>query len=128
MAPRVSQIGHRVAAARAAIENLRPDELAEELANSGGGVLLVDVRSAGEHRSATIDGSINVPRGTIELALGGTADVDDRVVLFSDTGARSALAAAALYAIGYGDVAQLDGGLTAWSAAGLPVIGSATSG
>ena len=128
MDPRVSQIDHRIAAARAAIENLRPDELVNELAGSGGGVVLVDVRSAGEHRSGTIGGSINVPRGTIELTLGDLADLNDRVVVFCDTGARSALAATTMYEIGYKDVAQLDGGLTAWRAAGHPVIGSGTSG
>ena len=121
MTSRVTQIEHRVAAARAAIENLRPDELADELADSGGRLVLVDVRSAGEHRSGAIKGSINVPRGTIELELARIADPRCRVVVYCDTGRRSALAAATLYEIGYEDVAHLDGGLAAWRHAGHPL-------
>jgi rhodanese-related sulfurtransferase len=125
---RVSQIEHRVAAARAAIENLRPDELAGELADSGGRLVLVDVRSADEHRSGAIAGSINVPRGTIELELGRIADARSRVVVYCDTGRRSALAAATLYEIGYEDVAHLDGGLATWCHAGHPLTHFSSSG
>ena len=121
MTSRVSHIEHRVAAARAAIENLRPDELAGELAGSDGRLVLVDVRSADEHRSGAIGGSINVPRGTIELELARIADARCRLVLYCDTGRRSALAAATLYEIGYEDVAHLDGGLVAWRHAGHPL-------
>jgi rhodanese-related sulfurtransferase len=114
----------RVAAARAAIENLRPCELAAELgAPSGGAVVLIDVRSAEEHQGGSISRSINVPRGKIEMTLGTLLDPTQRIVVYCDTGARSALAAEALYELGYHDVAHLDGGLAAWSAAGRPMTG-----
>ncbi len=104
-----------VAAARASIENLRPAELAAELADRSADVVLVDVRSPDEWRSGFIGGSINVPRGALESAM---RQPSRRVVVYCDTGARSALAATALYRLGFEDVAHLDGGLDAWTATG----------
>jgi rhodanese-related sulfurtransferase len=112
----------RVTAAQAAIENLRPAELVAELdQQSTNSTLLIDVRSAEEHRLGTIIGSINVPRGLIELVLGSGIDPSRRVVVYCETGARSALTAALLYDLGYHDVAHLDGGLVAWCGAGHPL-------
>jgi rhodanese-related sulfurtransferase len=45
------------------------------------------------------------------------------VILHCASGGRSALAADTLKAVGYSDVAHLDGGLNAWKAAGRPVEG-----
>lgn len=109
-----------VASARAAIENLGPQELEAELASSTGAVFLVDVRGAEEYRSGCIAGSVNFPRGRLELECAGAA-WHRRVVLYCDTGERSALAADRLYELGFDDVAHLDGGLTAWADAGLPL-------
>jgi rhodanese-related sulfurtransferase len=49
-------------------------------------------------------------------------DRDRRVVVCSRTGARSALAVHALYALGFRDVAHLEGGLAAWVADGRPLV------
>ena len=121
-APRRRSTAQRVAAARAAIENLRPSELAAELGSpSGAAALLIDVRSSEEHQAGSIRGAISVPRGLIELTLGTVLDPARRIIVYCDNGARSALAAEALYELGYHDVAHLDGGLAAWSAAGRAV-------
>jgi rhodanese-related sulfurtransferase len=45
------------------------------------------------------------------------------VLLYCGDGARSTLAGMSLRTLGYTDVAQLDGGLVAWNAARLPVVG-----
>lgn len=123
--PRRSVTDRRVAGARASIENLRPHELAAELQATSDAdaplVALVDVRGPDEHASGAIDGSVNVPRGTIEGALDAHVERDRRIVLYCDSGDRSALAAARLYELGYTDVAHLDGGLDAWRDAGLPI-------
>jgi rhodanese-related sulfurtransferase len=49
-------------------------------------------------------------------------DPERRVIVHSTGGARSALAAASLQAMGYVRVAHLDGGLTAWKRAGRPAV------
>jgi rhodanese-related sulfurtransferase len=43
-----------------------------------------------------------------------------RVIVYCKSGGRSALAAATLLDLGYGDVAHLEGGITAWSGAQRP--------
>ena len=117
--PRIQHIDTQVRLARAVAENLRPAELAAELHD--GNVVLVDVREPDELGTGTIGGSISVPRGVVEFVAdpdgpGHRAGLDPRrrVVVFCDTGARSALVVRALYALGYRDVAHLDGGLAAW--------------
>jgi rhodanese-related sulfurtransferase len=45
-----------------------------------------------------------------------------RVIVYCRSGARAVLAAATLEVLGYTDVASLDGGITAWSEAGLPTV------
>ena len=120
---RVQHIDTQVRLARAVVENLRPAELAAELLE--GDVVLVDVREPDELGGGTIGGAINVPRGIVELAADparpdhrSVFDPRRRVVVFCDTGARSALAVHALYTFGYSDVAHLDGGVAAWVADG----------
>lgn len=69
------------------------------------------------------------PRGMLEFSADPTSayhcaefDPDRRTVLYYAPGGRSALAAATLQDLGYTQVAHLDGGLTAWREAGLPVL------
>ena len=44
------------------------------------------------------------------------------MIVYCRSGVRAALAASTLKALGYQDVANLDGGIAAWKQAGLPVI------
>lgn len=123
----MQHIDTQVRLARAVVENLRPAELAAEL--SDGHVVLVDVREPNEFCTGTIGGAISVPRGVIEFSADPTGpghraslDPQRRVVVFCDTGARSALVVHALYALGYRDVAHLDGGLAAWVGDGRALV------
>jgi rhodanese-related sulfurtransferase len=54
-------------------------------------------------------------------------DPSRRIILHCASGGRSALAAATLRQMGYGNVAHLDGGLKAWKERGLPAEEAATS-
>lgn len=116
-----------VAVARAGLENLRPAEVLAEI--QSGDVLLVDVREAEETSFGAIPAAMFAPRGMLEFwADPLSPDYQDefsperRVILYSSTGLRSALAGRSLQSLGYTDVAHLEGGLTAWSVAGFALI------
>ncbi len=116
-----------VAEAKKRVENLTVDQVATEL--EGGDTLLVDLREPGEREQhGAIPGAVSAPRGMLEFWADPSSayhrpefDPDRRVVLHCASGGRSALAADTLKQMGYGNVAHLDGGFTAWKAAGRPV-------
>jgi rhodanese-related sulfurtransferase len=118
---------HLVAEAKAHVMGLTPEEVAAELRR--GEALLVDIRETEERtENGAIRGAIHVPRGMLEFAADPTSayyrlefDPGRRTILFCSSGARSALAADALQALGYADVAYLKGGLKAWQASGRAV-------
>lgn len=115
-----------VAAAKARIENLSPDEVEQELAS---GTLLVDIREPEERQlSGAIEGNIHAARGMLEFYADPTSayhreefDPEKRIVLYCASGGRSALAVKALQALGYRNIAHLDTGIKGWIEAGKPV-------
>ncbi|MFP5322270.1 MAG: rhodanese-like domain-containing protein [Acidimicrobiia bacterium] len=116
-----------VAQAKAHVENLDVDAFAREAERDD--AVVVDLREP-EERSATgtIAGAIAIPRGMLEFRADPTSPYHDerlspdrRVLLHCASGGRSALAARSLAELGYGSVAHLDGGMTAWVEAGRPV-------
>ena len=116
-----------VSEARLHIENLSPDQVADELRR--GGVLLVDLREADERTAnGAIPSAVHAPRGMLEFYADPTNedhrpafDPHRRTILYCAGGARSALAVETLQRLGYTDVAHLDGGFTAWTRAGHEV-------
>ena len=69
-----------------------------------------------------VPGARWAPRGWLEWQVADyVPTTDTRVVVTCGDGRQSLLAAATLMELGYSDVAALNGGITAWSAAGLPV-------
>jgi rhodanese-related sulfurtransferase len=86
------------------------------------GARLVDVREPYEMHGALgrVPGSELVPLATL-LAVAGGWDPDEELVLICRSGQRSARAAEALAARGFRRVMNLDGGMIAYAAAGLPV-------
>ncbi len=116
-----------VTRAKAQIENLTPEQVAEE---AGRGALLVDLREPAEHDAVgIIEGAITAPRGMLEFYADPSSpyhrqefDPSRRTILYCASGGRSALATLALSELGYADVGHLDGGLKAWQAEGRPVV------
>ena len=119
-----------VAHALTRIQQLSPHELAE---CRGTSYLLIDVREPAEVADAHLPGAINLPRGVLEfkieahpaLACQASPELADRqrpLVVYCLTGGRSALAADSLQELGFSDVLSLEGGITAWRAAALPVV------
>ena len=69
-----------------------------------------------------VPGARWAPRGWLEWQVADYApSTSARVVVTCSDGRQSLLAAATLMELGYSDVAALEGGMTAWSAANLPV-------
>jgi rhodanese-related sulfurtransferase len=98
-------------------DDLTPRQAAELLRD--GDVQLVDVREPYEREAGRIAESVH-----IELdRLPAEAEALERgrpIVFYCRSGSRSALAAQAFTASGY-EAHNLDGGLEAWVAAGLPI-------
>jgi rhodanese-related sulfurtransferase len=110
--------------ARARIELLTPQAVSEELAS--GSPVLVDIREPVEWERH-IAGALQVPRGLLEFVADPSSpryndelQPSRRVIVYCASGARAALATLALKEMGYENVANMDGGLKAWIAAGLP--------
>lgn len=91
--------------------------------------LFVDLRDVRElEREGVIPGAFHAPRGVLEFWVDPQSVYfkpvfapGRRLVLFCAAGWRSALAAKTLQDMGLADVCHVDGGFTAWKAAGAPV-------
>jgi rhodanese-related sulfurtransferase len=98
-------------------EDLSPARVAELMRD---GAQVIDVREAYEREAGRIPGDtahIELDRLTDEA---GSIDRERPVVFYCRTGSRSALATQAFAAAGF-DAHNLDGGLKAWVADGLPI-------
>jgi rhodanese-related sulfurtransferase len=84
------------------------------------GVQLIDVRELYEREAGRIpDDSAHIEMDRLSEEA-GSIDAGRPVVFYCRTGSRSAVAAQAFAAAGY-DAHNLDGGLKAWVADGLPI-------
>ena len=117
-----------VAAARSCIRELSPAQAQAEL----GRCVLIDVREPAEFATGHVKGAANIPRGVLEFQVDAHPAVanvidpalshkDQPVLVYCRTGGRAALAACALQALGFSVVRSIEGGITAWIAAGLPL-------
>lgn len=113
-----------VGAAKSEIKEISVSDLKQEMSAGGGNLLVVDIREPQEVSAGAIEGSIQVPRGVLEpaadLQYGKrhpelSAARDRRVVLYCASGGRSALGAAVLQQMGFGEVLSLAGGYDAWA-------------
>lgn len=86
------------------------------------GAVLLDVRTADEFARGHIAGSKHIPTEQLGTRAGEVAkNKAAKVVVVCASGARSASACALLRKLGYTEVVNLQGGIGAWQAAGLPV-------
>lgn len=97
-----------------AVEEISPAELAERLRGAEP-PMLIDVREPWEHGVARIEGARLVPLDVIPAAL-STFDPGRAYVLHCHHGVRSLMAAQFLMERGLTRVANLSGGIDAWSA------------
>jgi rhodanese-related sulfurtransferase len=81
---------------------------------------LIDVRTEGEVLRGVIDGAIHIPLHLLPLR---AADIpqDKPVVIYCNSGARSAQACAFMAAKGFENMHNLSGGIMAWARSGKPI-------
>jgi ubiquinone/menaquinone biosynthesis C-methylase UbiE/rhodanese-related sulfurtransferase len=116
---RVRGMDDMVAAARRSIRELSPYEVKRKL--RGEQVTFLDVRDP-DAREARIKGAVNIPRGELEQRVGEVVkDPRALILTYCDQGSHGALAARQLQDLGYENVWNLYGGMTAWLAGGMPV-------
>ena len=88
--------------------------------------LVLDVRAAGEREQGSVAGSMWLPLPHLEERI---AEVprDREIVVQCGGGYRSSIAASLLARHGLTNVTDLEGGMAAWQAAGLPTVGNAAA-
>lgn len=81
---------------------------------------LIDVRTEGEVSRGVIDGAIHIPLHLLQLR---AADIPQNkpVVIYCNSGARSAQACAFMAAKGFDNMHNLSGGIMAWARSGKPL-------
>jgi rhodanese-related sulfurtransferase len=100
------------------ITQITPAEVRDGLAS--GEILLIDVRETNEYAFERIPGALLYPLSTFDPR--AIPSSDRKLVIQCAAGGRSMRAAQALVAAGRSQVANLDGGINAWKAQGLPLI------
>jgi rhodanese-related sulfurtransferase len=87
-----------------------------------GKTTVVDVRNPDEFATGHLRDAKNIPLADLTGRIGELDKSKNRtVVVLCQSGARSDKAVRQLAAAGFDDVCSLEGGLSAWQAAGLPV-------
>jgi len=95
----------------------------EALALSKEGALLIDVREADElaEKSYDVSNIKHIPLGELETRL-SEVPKDKQVVVVCRSGGRSGKAQELLQANGFKNIANMEGGMNAWSEKGLPTL------
>lgn len=84
--------------------------------------LILDVRSADEFASGHVPGAINIPVNELASRLGELrTSANQQVVVYCERGGRAGKAASVLLSAGISGVRHLDGDMSAWRAAALPI-------
>jgi rhodanese-related sulfurtransferase len=81
------------------------------------GIVALDVREPSEYEYGHLKNAINIPRGLLEFKIASEPMLVDKttsVLVYCQTGGRSALATATLQQLGYSNAYSLQGGYEAW--------------
>jgi sulfur-carrier protein adenylyltransferase/sulfurtransferase len=103
------------------IEEIDPSKVRELI---GEGVAIIDVRETEEFATGHLPGAKHVPRSYLETRIEGVvADRDTQIVLYCQSGNRSAYGARTLTEdLGYTNVSSMSGGITLWKDRGYEVL------
>ena len=96
---------------------------ATEAGAQRGSIHILDVREDDEWLAGHIDGAQHIPLGELGERV-AELPKETRIVAVCRSGGRSGAAVRGLKQLGY-DAENLDGGVTAWTKAGLPLVDGA---
>lgn len=96
---------------------------ARAMIQSSSDLLVVDVRTSGEFGQGHLQGAINIPLSDLPTQISGL-DRNRPILVYCQTGHRSAQAAAILVNAGFTQVYDMNGGLNAWISAEYPTVTS----
>jgi rhodanese-related sulfurtransferase len=95
---------------------------ATQMMNRGKATAIVDVRSSDEFANGHLRDAKNIPLADLSNRIGELDKSKTKtVIVVCQSGARADKAARQFKAAGFEDVYTLDGGVAAWTAAGLPL-------
>ena len=111
-----------VTEAKQAVPEVSVEQIHGRLA-AGDPPVLIDVRDPDEYREGFIEGAVGISRGFLEFKVQDAfPDSETPIVLYCLSGLRSLLAARALQALGYRNVASMAGGIRRWKELRLPLV------
>ena len=112
---------NKTVAGKGSIKSVDVEDFARVV--SGGGVQLVDVRTADEHNQGAILGSLNIDVNSEDFGSSSDSllDKEKPVAIYCRSGRRSKKAAEVLSMMGF-DVVELDKGYNGWVEAGKKVM------
>jgi len=97
--------------AKARIKEVTPKEV---MADTNPNLVLLDVRERNEWNLGHLPNAIHIPRGSMETKIEALIPRDKHVVIYCQSGNRSAFAADTLQQMGYEDVASMSSGIRGW--------------
>ena len=120
-ATREPQDGCNLGFAATCLVDLNPAEF--QAKSQEAGVVLLDVRTAGEFAAGHIDGAINIDVEGMTFE-GEIANLDKTktYAIYCQSGRRSRIAVESMTKAGFTTLFNLDQGIGSWQAAGLPVV------
>jgi rhodanese-related sulfurtransferase len=98
--------------AKARIREVTPKEV---MADKNPDLVLLDVRERNEWNLGHLPNAIHIPRGSMETKVEALIPRDAHLVIYCQSGNRSAFAADTLQQMGYEDVASMSGGIREWA-------------
>lgn len=90
--------------------------------SAGGGPAVLDVRAENEWAGGHVEGAVHIHGGFVAERLDEVPDGGRPVAVMCGSGYRSTAVASVLRRHGFDDVRNVPGGMTAWEAAGLPLV------
>ena len=107
--------------AKASIREVSVDDVKKMIDNKEK-IIILDVRDSDEFETGSIPGAVNLSRGMLEFKISTKIpDKNAAIIVYCGIDLRGPLATRTLNEFGYKNAVNINGGLTAWKAAGYPI-------